>query len=106
MAILDLYEETFDQVVVQSEKPFLVYFSAKWCGPCHAMKPIVEEISEELSEQLSIGKLDVDYAPSIAAGYGIRSIPAFVLFKNGEAASQFSGSCGKDRLKALLEERL
>jgi thioredoxin 1 len=106
MAIEDLTEDFFEETVLESEKPFVVYFSAKWCGPCHAMKPIVEELSEEMSEHVLFGKADVDYLPSIAAGYGIRSIPTFMLFRGGEPVLQASGSSTKDRLKELIEKHL
>ena len=102
----DLYEETFKQNVLDSAKPFLVYFSAKWCGPCHAMKPIVEEISEEFADTLSVGSLNIDHAPKLASDYGVRSIPTFIIFKSGVPAAQFSGSCSKERLKALIENSL
>lgn len=106
MAIDNLTEDFFEETVLKSEKPFVVYFSAKWCGPCHSMKAIVEELSQEFQGNLLFGKADVDYMPSIAAGYGIKSIPAFLLFKEGQPILHASGASTKDRLKELLEKHL
>lgn len=106
MAIEDLTEDFFEETVLKSERPYVVYFSAKWCGPCHAMKPIVEELSVEMEEQVVFGKADVDYMPSIASGYGIRSIPTFLLFKNGKAVVQAVGGATKSHLKELIEKHL
>lgn len=79
-------EATFQNEVLGAKEPVLVDFWAEWCGPCRAIAPILEEISNEMGGKVKIVKLNVDENPSIAAQYGVRSIPTMILFKGGEAA--------------------
>ncbi|WP_404400678.1 thioredoxin [Pelagibacterium halotolerans] len=79
-------EATFQNEVLGAKEPVLVDFWAEWCGPCRAIAPILEEISSEMAGKVKIVKLNVDENPSIAAQYGVRSIPTMILFKGGEAA--------------------
>jgi len=92
---------TFDEEVLKSEKPVIVDFWAEWCGPCHAIAPVLDQIAEERSE-LKVVKLNIDEEPSIAQRYGVMSIPTLILFKDGEPQAAAVGAMPK----SMLEERL
>jgi thioredoxin 1 len=81
---VQLNDKNFDEVVKSSEVPVLVDFWAEWCGPCKMIEPILEEIAEEMSGKLVIGKLNVDESLEIARRFEIMSIPTLMLFRNGE----------------------
>ena len=85
-------EATFGQEVLSANEPVLVDFWADWCGPCRAIAPVLEELSSELDGKVKIVKLNVDENPSIAAQYGVRSIPTMILFKGGQAADMKIGA--------------
>ncbi|GGA42205.1 thioredoxin [Pelagibacterium lentulum] len=85
-------EATFSTDVLGADVPVLVDFWAEWCGPCRAIAPILDEISTEMAGKVKIVKLNVDENPSIAAQYGVRSIPTMILFKGGEAADMKIGA--------------
>jgi thioredoxin 1 len=85
-------EATFGQEVLSANEPVLVDFWAEWCGPCRAIAPVLDELSSELEGKVKIVKLNVDENPSIAAQYGVRSIPTMILFKGGQAADMKIGA--------------
>jgi thioredoxin 1 len=96
-------ESTFDQEVLKSETPVLVDFWAEWCGPCHAVAPILDKIAEERAGELRLVKVNIDEEPEIAERYGIASIPTMVLFKDGEPAAAAIGAQPKTALEAQLQ---
>ena len=98
----DVTEQTFDQEVLQSEQPVLVDFWAEWCGPCHAVAPVLDKIAEERQGELKLVKVNVDENQNLAIKYGIQSIPAMVLFKNGEPAAAAIGAQPKPALERAL----
>jgi thioredoxin 1 len=98
----DVTEQTFDQEVLQSEQPVLVDFWAEWCGPCHAVAPVLDKIAEERQGELKLVKVNVDENQNLAIKYGIQSIPAIVLFKNGEPAAAAIGAQPKPALERAL----
>jgi thioredoxin 1 len=95
-------ETTFDQEVLESETPVLVDFWAEWCGPCHAVSPILERIVEERSGELKLVKVNIDEEQELARRYGIMSIPAMILFKEGEPAAATIGAQPKGALERAL----
>jgi thioredoxin 1 len=99
-------DQSFDSDVLNADKPVLVDFWAEWCGPCKMIGPSLEELSEELGEQVTITKLNIDENPDAPGKYGVRGIPTMILFKNGEVAATKVGAEPKGRLKAWLESEL
>jgi len=104
--LLQVNDKNFTAEVLQSDIPVLVDFWATWCGPCRAISPIVEDLAKEFSGRVKITKLNVDENPSTPSQYGVRGIPALILFKEGKVLDQIVGSVPKTRLKALIEKAL
>jgi len=99
-------DDTFDALIVNSDKPALVDFWAVWCGPCRMIAPHVEAMSSEFSGRAVVAKLDVDSNRQTAARFGIQSIPTVLFFKGGKVADRAVGAVGKkvlvEKLQALL----
>jgi len=95
-------EQSFEQEVLQSETPVLVDFWAEWCGPCHAVEPVLQRIVDERNGDLKLVKLNIDEQPAVAARYGVQSIPTMILFKGGEPAAAAIGAQPKSSLEKAL----
>lgn len=106
MSAREVTEASFESEVLTSSKPIMVDFWAEWCGPCRAVSPILDKIAEENAEKLDIVKLNVDDYPAIAERYGITSIPAMYVFKDGEVVKRVIGAKPKPALEADLAEFL
>ncbi len=103
MATLSVTEASFDAEVLGASLPVVVDFTAAWCGPCHAIAPSLEAISEELAGKVKIVQLDVDVDPGISARYGVRSMPTLMVFKNGEPTAMQVGAAPKSRLSDWIK---
>ena len=103
---LELTDQNFDEIVLQSDKPVIVDFWAEWCGPCRMVGPIVEEIGKDYQDKAIVGKLDVDSNPAVTQKFGIRNIPTVLFFKNGEIADKQVGAVPKSNLVNKLEALL
>lgn len=95
-------ESSFDQEVLQSDKAVIVDFWAEWCGPCHAVSPVLDKIAEERSDELRLVKVNIDEEPALAQKYGVVSIPTIVLFKGGEPAAAAVGAQPKGAIERSL----
>jgi thioredoxin 1 len=95
-------EQSFEDEVLQSDKPVIVDFWAEWCGPCHAVAPVLDRIVEESNGDLKLVKVNIDEQPALSQRYGVQSIPTLFLFKNGEPAAAAIGAQPKPALEKAL----
>ena len=106
MATSKTNDQDFKSDVLESDKFVLVDFWAEWCGPCKAIAPSLEEISEEMKDKLKVVKVNVDENPTVSQSYSIRSIPALMIFKNGVKVSEKMGALPKSALHAWINDTL
>ena len=104
MSIVKVTDESFEQDVLQAEKPFLVDFWAEWCGPCKQIAPALEQIADELGNQVTVAKLNIEESPLTPSRYGVRGIPTMMLFKGGQMASMKVGAMPKAKIVEWLTE--
>jgi thioredoxin 1 len=96
-------DASFDADVLKATKPVLVDFWAPWCGPCVRMSPILDELAASMKDKVVVAKLNVDDNPKIAKNYGIRGIPTFMIFKNGQVAGSRVTAMSKNDLFKWVE---
>ena len=101
--IVTLTQENFSQQVLQSPSPVLVDFWAEWCGPCKMIAPLLDELADEYSGKIKIGKVNIDEQQELATKYGIRAIPTLLVISKGQVAEQMVGAKSKRDLKASLD---
>jgi thioredoxin 1 len=104
--IIHVTDSSFDQDVLQSDRPVLLDFWAEWCGPCKAIAPLLEEIAGEYAGKVTIAKMNVDENPKTPMRFNVRSIPTLILFKNGKAEGQKIGAGRKGEFAAFLDSKL
>ena len=104
--ILEVSDATFDQEVLQSEKPVLVDFWAVWCGPCKAIAPVVESVATSYAGKLKVAKVNVDQNGATPSRYGIRGIPTLLFFKGGKVADQIVGYAPQNVIEEKVQRLL
>ena len=102
MPVTEVNQKNFETEVLKSETPVLADFSAEWCGPCRAMKPMLEELAAS-EPGCRLVTVDVDREKGLASEYGVTSIPCLVLFRGGREVRRSVGLLSRDALKALAE---
>ncbi len=103
---LQVTDSSFEEEVLKCDLPVLVDFWAPWCGPCRAMGPVIDELSNEYAGQVKIAKMNVDENPASPSKYGIRAIPTLILFKGGDVVDQLTGAVSKTLIKELLSQKV
>ncbi len=101
--IADVTTEEFEAEVLKSEIPVLVDFHAKWCGPCKASAPALEDAAREFDGEVRIVKVDIDEEPSLAEAYQVQGVPTFIVVQGGEVRERFSGMVTRGKLASVLE---
>ncbi len=99
---VEITDQSFQETVLNSDKPVLVDFWAAWCGPCRMLGPIIEEVAEDFAGKAVVGKVDVDNNQQISVDYGIRNIPTVLIFKNGEVVDKIVGVAPKEVIAEKL----
>ena len=106
MPILNVEDKNFKEKVLAAEKPVLRDFWAEWCGPCKQIGPILEEISDEMSNDVVIAKLNIDEEVNTGTKFGIRGIPTMLLFKAGELKATKVGATTKSNIVSWIKENI
>ncbi len=100
--VLEITDANFDAEVLNAQVPFLLDFTAVWCGPCKMLSPVIEKIADENFGKIKVGKIDLDASPVTAVKLGIRGVPTVVIFKNGKESKRHIGVTNKETLLALV----
>ncbi|MDX2197479.1 MAG: thioredoxin [Phycisphaerae bacterium] len=101
-ATLAFTDSNFESEVLQSSVPVVVDFWAEWCGPCRMLGPVMDQLATDFSGRVKVGKLNIDNAPTIAAKYGVQSIPTVLIFQNGQPTERVVGAYPKGHYEKLL----
>lgn len=104
--VLHVTDADFNDTVIKSDKPVLVDYWAEWCGPCKMISPILDEISAEYADKLTVAKLNIDDNPTTPQHYGVRGIPTLMLFKNGEVEATKVGALSKSQLAEFINNNI
>ena len=106
MSTIEISDDTFEENVIKKGQPIIVDFWAEWCGPCKQIGPILEELSDEYKDKITIGKLDVDENPETPGKFQIRGIPTKLLFNNGELIDTKVGMSSKADLTEWIDKNI
>ena len=102
--VVTFTDENFAEAALKSALPVIVDFWAEWCGPCRMLTPIIDEIAQEMSSALVVGKVNIDESPKTAARYGVSSIPTLLFIKGGEVVEQQTGLLAKKMLREKIRK--
>ena len=103
MNVLKITGDNFQEEVLKSNKPVLIDFYADWCGPCRMMTPIIDQIAEEMSDKIKVGKVNVDENQELAMEYGVMSIPTIVIIENSKVKNTLVGVRDKNDIKEMFK---
>ena len=106
MALINITDEEFEDSILKNSGVCLVDFWAEWCGPCKQIGPILEEISDEMSNEVVIAKLNIDEEVNTGTKFGIRGIPTMLLFKSGELKATKVGATTKSNIVSWIKENI
>ena len=104
--VIDINDETFENEVINSTIPVVVYFWATWCGPCRKLGPVVEEIANEFEGKVKFAKLNVEEAIESAKRFSVSGLPSLLIFKNGEAVERMTGLMPKSTIVSNIEKHI
>ena len=96
----------FEAEILKSDIPIMVDFWAPWCGPCHVIAPVIEELAKEYAGKVKVAKMNVDENPATPPRYGIRGIPTVILFKDGKVFDQIVGAVPKSKVEEMIKKAL
>ena len=104
--VIDVKRSNFQEEVISADKLVLVDLYATWCTPCKALAPVLEELADKYADKIKVVKVNVDEEESIAAKFGIASIPTVIFFKNGQTAASFIGLRSASEIEKMIEKLL
>ena len=104
--VIDVKRSNFQEEVISADKLVLVDLYAAWCAPCKALAPVLEELADKYADKIKVVKVNVDEEESIAAKFGIASIPTVIFFKNGQTAASFVGLRSASEIEKMIEKLL
>jgi thioredoxin 1 len=102
----EVTDGTFEQDVLNSNKPVLVDFGAVWCGPCKMLEPTVRAVADEYAGRVNVLKLDIDNSPMTPARYGVKGVPTLILFNGGQEKNRIIGVTSKDNIEKMINDNL
>lgn len=104
--LVEITDANFESEVAKSSTPFILDFSAEWCGPCKALAPVFSDLANEYAGRIRFGKIDIDANPQVPTKFQVRSVPTMLLFKDGQVLGQLVGAHPKQRIAELLSKSL
>ncbi|MFA5905314.1 MAG: thioredoxin [Desulfobacula sp.] len=104
--IKEISDDSFEKIVLKSDKPVMVDFWAPWCGPCKAIAPTIDALEKEFGDKMTFVKVNVDDNPVSPGKYGVQAIPTLIFFKNGKIADQITGMVAKQKLEETIKNVL